>query len=102
MKTNIIGRAVLHAIATAVYVGLVALLMSNAEQLFGKQENFWGPLAFLLLFVLSATITGSLVLGRPFLLYLDGKKEEAVKFFLLTVGFLLAITIVIFVALVVI
>lgn len=47
----------------------------------------------LLLLILSATVTGSLVLGRPILWYLDGKKKEAVSLFVATVGFLFLITI---------
>lgn len=73
--------------------------MPNAERLFGKFENFWGgPVIFLMLFVLSAAIVGALVLGRPILLYLDGAKSEALKFFGYTLGWLFVI-LVIFVAL---
>jgi hypothetical protein len=70
--------------------------MSNSEKIFNKADNFWSPIAFLLLFVSSALITSSLVLGRPIYLYFDGKKEEAVKFLLYTIGWLFGITIIVF------
>jgi hypothetical protein len=51
-----------------------------------------------MLFVLSATIVGSLVLGRPILLHLEGKKNEALRFFGYTVGWLAILTVIIFLA----
>lgn len=74
----------------------VSLIMRNGEKIFGKMENFLGPIAFLLLFVLSASVVGALVLGRPILLYLDGFKKEAVKLFGYTVSWLFGITVVVF------
>jgi hypothetical protein len=62
------------------------------------KTSFWGPLALLMLFVLSATIVGSLVLGRPILLHLEGKKNEALRFFGYTVGWLAILTVIIFLA----
>jgi len=49
-----------------------------------------------MLFVVSATIVGTLVLGRPILLYLGGKRNEAPRFFGWTVGWLAALTLVLF------
>jgi hypothetical protein len=88
------------ALTAAVYIALVAWLMLNANNIFGGMKTIWGPIAFLLLFVLSASITGSLVLGRPTLLYLDGKKKEAVRHFGLTLLYLFIILVVVFVVLI--
>lgn len=44
----------------------------------------------LLLFVISATVTGFLILGKPITLYLDGAKKEAFRFLAMTVGWLAA------------
>jgi hypothetical protein len=77
--------SVLHSLGVLVYVSLVALFMNNAEKIFGKTDNkFLSPVIFLLLFILSALITSSLVLGKPILLYLDGKKTEGVKLLIYT------------------
>jgi len=55
--------------------------------------------AVLMLFVVSATVSGALVFGKPVLLYLDGKKQDAVKLFLTTLGWMVVILILIFVIL---
>jgi len=46
------------------------------------------PAVMLILLVISATITGMLVLGKPILLYLENKKIEAIKMLSYTVGWL--------------
>lgn len=74
----------------------IVFIMYNADKVFGKMKGISDPIAMLMLFVLSAAITGSLVIGRPILLYLDGLKKEAVKMFLFTVGFMFAITVIVF------
>ena len=89
-----------NALGTAVYVSLVAWLMSNASKIFGQMDNIIGPMAFLLLFVLSATITGALVLGRPIMLYWDGKKQQAIKHFGLTLLYLFIILVLVFITLI--
>jgi hypothetical protein len=86
-----------HSLLVLVYVSLVAFVMSHANQWFGKQDTAWTPVAVLMLFVLSAAITATLVLGRPILLYWDGKKKEAMQFFGYTIGWLFLLTIVVFV-----
>jgi hypothetical protein len=86
-----------HVVLVAVYTSLVAQIMSNGSKWFGKQDTAWTPVAVLMLFVLSAAVTGTLVLGRPILMYLDGKKKEALQFFGYTVGWLFISTLVVFV-----
>lgn len=90
---NLKSLALLHALGTAIYVSLVALFMQNGERIFGKMEkdSLFGPVAILLIFVLSAAVTGSLVLGRPILMYLDNRKAEALKMFFYTLGWLFII-----------
>ena len=88
---NLKSLALLNALGTAIYVSLIALFMQNAERIFGQMDNLFGPVAILLIFVLSAAITGSLVLGRPILMYLDNRKAEAVKLFIYTLGWLFVI-----------
>ncbi len=85
-----------HAVLVVLYTGGVAWVLFNGQRIFGKVTNFWGPLALLMVFVVSATIVGSLVLGRPALLYVNGKKNEALPFFGSTLGWLIVFTLVIF------
>ena len=50
------------------------------------------PVLFLMLFVLSAGVTGALVLGRPVLKYLDGDRKGAIYLFCATLGWLFVFT----------
>jgi hypothetical protein len=88
-----------HAVLVLAYVSGVAALMFNGERLFGNGKNILIPIGMLLLFVFSATITGTLVLGRPILLYIDGAKSEAIKFFAYTLGWIFLIMCTVFIAL---
>lgn len=78
------------------YVIGVAWLMSNGERFFGRLPGVLGPTAFLLLFVLSASVTSSLFLGYPLYLYLDGKKKEALRLFAYNLATLFTLTFVYF------
>lgn len=82
--------ALINALLTTLYVSLVATFLFYASKIFGKAEDFaLIPIAMLMLFVLSATICGILVFGKPVMWYLDGKKKEAVSLLIGTVAFLL-------------
>lgn len=94
-KSKIAFIALADSVGTAVYTGLVAALMQHGDRYFGN-SSFWGPIALLLLFVLSALVTASLVLGQPIYLFLEGKKKESVTLFISTVGFLTLIVVCIF------
>lgn len=96
-NTKPAGQSFLYALGVVAYVAGIAALLSHGEQIFGKLNNFIGPMVFLLLFVISALITGGLVLGRPVYLYFDNKKREGIELFFWTAGWLIAITVAIFV-----
>lgn len=75
---KIFKTASLNAIGTALYIGAVGSFMYYGSMIkIGKKVNFLAPIAMLLSFVFSATLTGSLIFGKPALLYVDGKKKEA-------------------------
>jgi hypothetical protein len=80
--------AFLHSLGVVIYITFVAYLLQHANQWFGTMTNIWGPIAFLLLFTLSAAIIGLLIFGRPVYMYLNGKKKEAFSFIFATLGFL--------------
>ena len=94
-KKFLLKQAVLHSLAILVYCGLVGYLMLNGERLFGQANNILGMVAFLMLFVLSAAIVGSLVLGRPIIYYLDGKKKESITLLIYIIAILFLLTAVI-------
>ena len=82
----------LSALGTVVYISIVATIMQNGSKLFGEKDNFVTPIIVLMLFTLSAITVGSLVLGKPLMLYLDGKKKEAVTIFMQTTIWLAGFT----------
>lgn len=58
-----------------------------------------GPVAFLSTFVFLAALMGVLIFGKPILWYLDGRKKEAVQLVFYTLGSLLVILVLVFLAL---
>ena len=95
-KTQPILHSLSHALLVFAYTSSVAWLLFNNQKIFGQAHSFVQPLAILLLLILSATIVGTLVLSKPILLYLDGAKIEALKFFGYTVSWIFLITLTIF------
>ena len=67
----------LHSLGVLAYVSLVVTFMNNAQRLFGNDRPPLTGVVVLLVFILSALITGSLVLGKPIMLYLDGQKNRS-------------------------
>jgi len=94
MEKKLILSSLRNAMGTTVYVALVAFIILNGQKIFGTMRNIIGPIAFLLLFVTSAAITGFMVLGQPVILYIDNKRQEALKLFILTVVWLLLFTVI--------
>jgi hypothetical protein len=98
---KIIKNAFIDAIGTAVYVVLVASFLYFLQGNVPKINTVLVPIAMLLLFVFSAALTGFLVFGRPVMLYLDGKKREAILLIGYTLSILLVMVLLFFVLLVV-
>jgi len=84
-----IGRGFLHALGVLAYTTGVVFLIANAEKTFGQEESIFIPLFMLLLFIVSATVTALLVLGRPIQLYLNNAKREAVYLLTATLAWLI-------------
>lgn len=87
-NSRLLLHGFLSSLGVIAYISLVAQIMRHGEALFGKMQNFWGPVGFLMLFTLSAAVVGLLVFGRPAYLFLNGLKREGVKQALYTIGFL--------------
>lgn len=87
MKKDIFKYACINSLLTALYIILVASFFFYVPRHFSfpeKPDTVFAPIMMLMLFVFSATVTASLVLGRPILWYLDGKKKEAISLFIHT------------------
>jgi len=85
-KNKIAKYSFLNALGQVAYVCLVALVMSNGERIFGGgDDGFVVPLFMLTLLVVSASVSGALIFGRPVLWYLEGAKRETITLFVATV-----------------
>jgi hypothetical protein len=88
-------QALTNVLLTTGYISLVSLFMFYAEHSkIGKVNSFIGPIAFLMLFVCSASITSFLIFGKPAQMYVDGKKKEALSLILNTLGFFSILTVI--------
>ncbi|MCX6763904.1 MAG: hypothetical protein NTZ97_04225 [Candidatus Moranbacteria bacterium] len=102
---KIIISGLIFALLEAVYVFLVALFMNSANKFLGpgpdgpNGPNMIGIVIFLLIFVLSAAVSGALILGRPILLYLDNKKREALELFGATLGWIFILLVILLIIL---
>lgn len=76
-KVSLPFLAFLQATALVVYVGLVATIFSNGEALFGKLDNYLGPVLFLLIFIVSAVISATIFLGRAGFLFWEKHYRES-------------------------
>ncbi len=94
-KPSIITYALANSLLTALYIVLIGLFFSHAQQIFGNGESAFIPVVMLTLFVFSALVCGSLILGRPIIWYIDGQKKEALRLFGYTI-FVFFIVLVIF------
>ena len=91
---SLIKIATLNSLGVLVYSSIIALFLTNGNEIFGKMSSVLASITFLMIFVLSATIVGSLILAKPIMLYIDGAKKEAVKLLIYTICTLFAITLI--------
>ncbi len=98
-KKHIIKCGLMNAVGVFIYTSCVVFVMTNIEKVISGTPGVLGAVMMLLLFVLSATVVGALVLGKPILLYFENKKQEALSLFLATTGWLFIIILVVFVIL---
>jgi hypothetical protein len=86
-----------------IYISAVSWMISNTKNLFGNvpEPNFLIPVFMLLLFVVSAAITGSLVFGKPLLMYIDGEKKGSLKLLFGTLAWLVLFLFLVVIALLV-
>lgn len=81
----------LNALLAFLYIaGLVFFIFNFLEPL-EDTDTVLMPMVVLSLLVLSAATMGYLFLAQPAMLYLDGKKQEGLQFFLKTLGSFAAI-----------
>ncbi len=91
-------KALLQALWVVGYCGLVGLVFWKGESIFGQTTRYFGPVAFLVLFIVSALTCVAIVFYQPYLLFVAKKQKEAVDLVLLTTGWLFAFLVVLLLA----
>jgi len=79
-------KSFLHSLAAALYIVIIVL----SVDFFGSalpEENIVMPMVMLSLLVLSVSVMGILFLYEPVSIYIEGRRKEAIIFFVKTVGF---------------
>lgn len=79
--------AFLQATGLVIYLILIALFFNYVvPELDNDSTEFYAPIVMLLLFIISAMITGTLVLGRTGILFWDKKYKKAFELLGWTIG----------------
>lgn len=77
----------LQASGIVAYILIISVFLNNVENLFHKDTGkYMAPILVLLLFIISAVISSSLVLGRAGVLFWEKKYSEASTLLAWTVG----------------
>ena len=86
-KSKIIFYGAIHAFGVLAYIFLLVSFMNSSKNFFGKTPEILIGAVMLSNFVLSASITGLLVLGHPIHLYFSGHKKEGLILLFLILAF---------------
>lgn len=100
MKNKLILSSLRNTIIVAGYIFLVSQILNNGDSLFGTvNAEILGPFIFLLLFVVSAAVVGTLMFGQAVILFFEGKRADSIKSAIYSIGWLLVILVVTFIVL---
>lgn len=85
-----------NALGASAYIVLVVTVMTFVTQpLKNKPDTFFAPITVLFVLTLSVAVMAYLFFYQPILLFIVGKKKDAVRYFASTVGFFAVFTIVV-------
>lgn len=87
------SKPLVNAGLALIYIAFVVMVMSYLTEPNTPDQKFVTPIAALSLFTLSAAVMGYLFVSEPLKMYIDGKKKEASRLFLQTVGVFALITV---------
>ncbi len=80
-------RPFLHGLSAVAYIGAVVLFIRYMESIrHDTPDTFLDGMAFISLFVFSASVMAFLFFYQPLLLILENKKPEALNFFFKTLA----------------
>ena len=79
-------RGMIQAVGVALYVSLFAISVQSVQRWLTEhhiqQHPILSIILFLLVFIISALVCGALIFIKPLLLFVDGKRAEALKIIL--------------------
>ncbi len=84
---------IINALSASTYIILGVIVMTFlTSPLKNKPDTFFAPIVFLSLLTLSVAVMAILFFYQPLMLFIGGKKKEAVNLFVKTVGFFAVFT----------
>jgi len=84
---------IINALSASAYIIIVVSVMTFVTQpLRNKPDTFFAPITVLFVLTLSVSVMAYLFFYQPLLLFIEGKKKEAVNLFVKTVGIFAVIT----------
>jgi hypothetical protein len=86
---------IVNGLVATLYIVVLVLVMTFGIRLMGPQDTFMTPIAMICLFTLSAAVMGYVFCYQPIMLFVEGKKKQAVQLFLQTVAVFGIITLVV-------
>lgn len=81
-----IKNPIKNGVLASAYIFFVVTVLSSAEKMSDQPDSLLTPVAFISLFTLSVAMMGYLFFLQPLQMYLDGKKKEAIDFFVKTLA----------------
>src|SRR3990167_546766 len=83
----------INALSASAYIILVVSVLTFVTQpLKNKPDTFFAPITVLFVLTLSVAVMAYLFFYQPLLLFIEGKKKEAVDLFVKTVGIFAVLT----------
>lgn len=87
IQKKLITYAIASATAEIIYISFVVLaIFLNSDKFFKNTLGAFNVIVFLMLIIFSIAISTALIFGKPAMLYVNGKKQEALELFGLTLG----------------
>ncbi len=77
--TKEVKQGIKQAFGVSLYCGFIGTIMQNGDKLFGKQDTFITPIVVLTMLCVSVLTCALLVFKKPYELFFDGKKKEALN-----------------------
>ncbi len=86
----------LQAIGVSLYCGIIGTVMQNGSKIFGESDTFLTPILVLTMFSVSVLTCALIVFKKPYELFFDGKKKEAINVVVYTAMSLFSILLILF------